>query len=65
MARHSRWAQIKRQKGATDVKRGALFTKLANAITAAAASTVSDNALFMGSSLLRGKDVRRGRRGCQ
>jgi len=38
MARHSRWAQIKRQKGATDVKRGALFTKLANAITAAARS---------------------------
>ncbi|MDP3964431.1 MAG: YebC/PmpR family DNA-binding transcriptional regulator [bacterium] len=32
MSGHSKWATIKRQKGATDAKRGVLFTKLANAI---------------------------------
>src|SRR5581483_9228416 len=32
---HSKWAQIKRQKGVADVKRGMAFTKLANAITIA------------------------------
>lgn len=36
MAGHSKWAQIKRQKGAADVKRGNLFTKLSNNITIAA-----------------------------
>lgn len=35
MSGHSKWAQIKRQKGAADVKRGQLFTKLANVITIA------------------------------
>lgn len=35
MSGHSKWAQIKRQKGAADVKRGAAFTKLGNAITIA------------------------------
>ncbi|MBI4089813.1 MAG: YebC/PmpR family DNA-binding transcriptional regulator [Candidatus Kerfeldbacteria bacterium] len=35
MSGHSKWAQIKRQKGAADIKRGAAFTKLANAITVA------------------------------
>ena len=35
MAGHSKWAQIKRKKGATDAKRGQLFTKLARAITVA------------------------------
>lgn len=35
MSGHSKWSQIKRQKGANDVKRGAAFTKLANAITIA------------------------------
>lgn len=35
MSGHSKWAQIKRQKGAADIKRGQLFTKLANAITIA------------------------------
>ena len=29
MAGHSKWAQIKRKKGATDAKRGQLFSKLA------------------------------------
>ncbi len=33
MSGHSKWAQIKRQKGATDTKRGQAFTKLARAIT--------------------------------
>jgi len=36
MAGHSKWAQIKRQKGVTDQKRGAAFAKLANGITVAA-----------------------------
>ncbi len=36
MAGHSKWAQIKRKKGATDAKRGALFTKLGRAIQVAA-----------------------------
>jgi len=36
MAGHSKWAQIKRQKGANDAKRGQLFTKLGREITVAA-----------------------------
>ncbi len=32
MSGHSKWATIKRQKGAADIKRGQQFTKLANAI---------------------------------
>lgn len=36
MSGHSKWAQIKRQKGIADVKKGAAFTRLANAITIAA-----------------------------
>ena len=35
MSGHSKWATIKRQKGANDQKRGLLFTKLASAITVA------------------------------
>jgi len=35
MSGHSKWAQIKRQKGTADVKRGLAFTKLANMITVA------------------------------
>jgi YebC/PmpR family DNA-binding regulatory protein len=33
---HSKWAQIKRKKGATDAKRGQLFSKLVRAIIVAA-----------------------------
>ena len=33
---HSKWATIKRKKGAADAKRGALFSKLSRAITVAA-----------------------------
>ncbi len=36
MAGHSKWKQIKRAKGITDQKRGALFTKLGREITIAA-----------------------------
>ena len=35
MSGHSKWKQIKRQKGVADQKRGQAFTKLANAITIA------------------------------
>lgn len=42
MSGHSKWAQIKRQKGVADQKRGILFTKLANAITIAAREKGSD-----------------------
>jgi transcriptional/translational regulatory protein YebC/TACO1 len=33
---HSKWSQIKRQKGVVDAKRGQLFTKLGREITVAA-----------------------------
>ena len=36
MSGHSKWSTIKRQKGATDAKRGQLFTKLAREIVLAA-----------------------------
>ncbi len=35
MSGHSKWAQIKRQKGVADARRGQLFTKLAREITVA------------------------------
>lgn len=35
MSGHNKWSQIKRQKGAADVKRGVAFTKLTNNITLA------------------------------
>lgn len=36
MSGHSKWSTIKRQKALTDAKKGAVFTKLANAIAVAA-----------------------------
>ncbi|MEK7636575.1 MAG: YebC/PmpR family DNA-binding transcriptional regulator [Patescibacteria group bacterium] len=36
MSGHSKWAQIKRKKGITDVKRGKLFSKIARTIIIAA-----------------------------
>ncbi len=36
MSGHSKWSQIKRQKGANDVRRGALFTKMGREIAIAA-----------------------------
>ena len=38
MSGHSKWSTIKRKKGAADVKRGAIFSKLAREITVAARS---------------------------
>lgn len=45
MSGHSKWSQIKRQKGSADAKRGQRFTKLANLITVAAKSGGGDPAL--------------------
>jgi YebC/PmpR family DNA-binding regulatory protein len=42
MSGHSKWATIKRQKGANDAKRGQTFTKLAREITIAARSGLPD-----------------------
>src|SRR5436189_6138978 len=36
MSGHSKWSQIKRQKGAADVKRGVVFTKMTKEIMIAA-----------------------------
>ncbi|MGH2603973.1 MAG: YebC/PmpR family DNA-binding transcriptional regulator [Dehalococcoidia bacterium] len=44
MAGHSKWKQIKRQKGVADQRRGALFTKLAREITIAAKQGGADPA---------------------
>lgn len=38
MSGHSKWSTIKRQKGANDAKRGAVFTKIGNQIAVAARS---------------------------
>jgi YebC/PmpR family DNA-binding regulatory protein len=38
MSGHSKWSTIKRQKGAADAKRGAVFTKIGNMIAIAARS---------------------------
>jgi YebC/PmpR family DNA-binding regulatory protein len=42
MSGHSKWATIKRKKGANDAKRGQLFTKLAREITVAARQGTPD-----------------------
>lgn len=42
MSGHSKWSTIKRKKGATDAKRGQLFTKLAREITVAARTGPAD-----------------------
>src|ERR671938_465439 len=36
MSGHSKWSQIKRQKGVADARRGAIFTKLGREIVVAA-----------------------------
>lgn len=46
MSGHSKWSQIKRQKGAADIKRGAVFSKLTNAIILAAKSGGDPNSNF-------------------
>jgi len=45
MAGHSKWSKIKRSKGALDVKRGTLFSKLSKEITVAAKMGGGDSAL--------------------
>jgi len=45
MSGHSKWAQIKRQKAVADKKKGAIFTKLGNAITIAAKQGGGDPAM--------------------
>jgi YebC/PmpR family DNA-binding regulatory protein len=40
MSGHSKWSKIKRDKGANDAKRGAIFTKIGNQIAIAARSGV-------------------------
>jgi YebC/PmpR family DNA-binding regulatory protein len=50
MSGHSKWSTIKRQKAATDAKRGAVFTKLGNQLAIAARSgsdPASNSALAM------------------
>lgn len=42
MSGHSKWAQIKHKKGATDAKKGKIFSKLAKMITVAAKELGSD-----------------------
>ena len=42
MSGHSKWSQIKRQKGVTDAKRGQLFTKLTREIIVAVREGGSD-----------------------
>ena len=44
MSGHSKWSTIKRQKGAADAKRGALFTKLSREIIIAAKQGLPDPA---------------------
>ncbi len=46
MSGHSKWAQIKRTKGAADVKKGALFSKLSKQITIAAKNGASPDTNF-------------------
>ncbi|HVX47857.1 MAG TPA: YebC/PmpR family DNA-binding transcriptional regulator [Candidatus Saccharimonadales bacterium] len=46
MSGHSKWSTIKRQKGAKDAARGALFTKLGNAIAVAARSGTDPESNF-------------------
>ena len=43
MSGHSKWSTIKREKGAKDAKRGAIFTKLGNQIAIAARSGTDPN----------------------
>lgn len=46
MSKHSKWAKIKRQKGATDVKRGVIFSKMSRNITIAARDGLDPNTNF-------------------
>lgn len=58
MSGHSKWSTIKRAKGATDARRGQLFTKLAREITVAARQGGADPAgnTRLRLAILRAKD---------
>jgi YebC/PmpR family DNA-binding regulatory protein len=43
MSGHSKWSTIKREKGAKDAKRGAVFTKIGNQIAIAARAGIDPN----------------------
>lgn len=43
MSGHSKWSKIKRDKGANDAKRGAIFTKIGNQIAIAARGGIDPN----------------------
>jgi YebC/PmpR family DNA-binding regulatory protein len=60
VAGHSKWAQIKRKKGAADQKRGAHFTKLARAIQVAARDGGGDPAgnATLANAIQKAKDAR-------
>src|SRR5262245_13589775 len=45
MSGHSKWSTIKRQKGANDARRGAIFTKLSREIILAAKQGGADPAM--------------------
>ncbi len=45
MGGHSHWSTIKRQKGASDAKRGQLFTKLSREVSVAAREGGGDPAM--------------------
>ncbi len=55
MSGHSKWHSIKHQKAAADAKRGAAFTKLANAITIAAKQGGGDPVVNFKLRLVMGK----------
>ena len=59
MSGHSKWASIKRKKGATDAKRGQLFSKLARAIIVAAREGGPDPAanLALQNAIEKAKDA--------
>src|SRR5438445_5412032 len=46
MSGHSKWSTIKREKGAKDAARGAVFTKLGNAIAMAARGGIDPDMNF-------------------
>ncbi len=46
MSKHSKWAKIKNQKAATDIKKGAVFTKHSRAISVAARAGADPSANF-------------------
>lgn len=60
MSGHSKWASIKHKKAAVDSKRGALFTKLARAITVAAREGGPDPAgnASLAHAVQKAKDLR-------